>query len=100
MLEWRIELDHGWNWKPGVLGRGLKHALPPDLWSALERTYTGPGIEDNWETLLEIVMLFRRVAQEVGQTLRYDYPQDLDRGVSAYLEEARHLPHPQEGAPS
>jgi aminoglycoside 6-adenylyltransferase len=93
MLEWRVELDHGWTWKPGVLGRGLKQALPPDLWSALERTYAGPGIEDNWEALFEMTTLFRRVAQEVGHALEYTYPQELDRGVSAYLEETRYQPH-------
>jgi aminoglycoside 6-adenylyltransferase len=100
MLEWRIELDYGWTWKPGVLGRGLKRALPPDLWSALERTYVGPGIEDNWEALLTITWLFRRVAQEVGQALEYTYPQELDRGVSAHLEETRHLPHQPDGTQS
>jgi aminoglycoside 6-adenylyltransferase len=93
MLEWLIELDYGWTWKPGVLGRGLKRALPPDLWSALERTYVGPSIEENWEALLTITALFRRVAQEVGHALGYAYPEELDHGVSAYLEEARHLPH-------
>jgi aminoglycoside 6-adenylyltransferase len=92
MLEWRIELDHGWTWKPGVLGRGMKRALPPDLWSALERTYAGPGIEDNWEALFAATALFRRVALEVAQALGYSYPQELDRGVSAYLEATHHLP--------
>jgi aminoglycoside 6-adenylyltransferase len=99
MLEWRIELDRGWTWKPGILGRGLKSALPPDLWSALERTYAGPDIEETWEALLTITALFRRVAQEVGQALGYTYPEELDRGVSAYLQEARHLPHQQDGTP-
>ncbi|HUY75480.1 MAG TPA: aminoglycoside 6-adenylyltransferase [Ktedonobacterales bacterium] len=92
MLEWRIELDHNWMWKPGVLGRGLKHTLPPDLWSALDRTYVGPEIEDNWEALFAMTALFRRVALEVGQALGYTYPQEVDRGVSAYLEEAHNTP--------
>lgn len=93
LLEWRIELDHGWSWKPGVVGRGLKRYLPSDLWSAFERTYTGPGIEENWEALFAMTALFRRVAIEVGQALGYSYPQELDRGVTAHLEEARQLPH-------
>ena len=92
MLEWRIELDHDWSWKPGVLGRGLKRALPPDLWSAFERTYAGPGIAENWDALFATTALFRRVAREVGQALGYAYPEELDRGVSAYLDEAHHLP--------
>jgi aminoglycoside 6-adenylyltransferase len=92
MLEWRIELDHDWSWKPGVVGRGLKRHLPPDLWSALERTYVGPEIEQNWEALFAMTAFFRRAAMEVGQALEYGYPVELDRGVSAYLEEVRRLP--------
>lgn len=93
LLEWRIELDHGWTWKPGIVGRGLKRALPPDLWSAFERTYVGPGIEENWEALFAMTALFRRAAIAVGQALGYTYPQELDDDVTAYLEEARRLPH-------
>ncbi|HEU5347674.1 MAG TPA: aminoglycoside 6-adenylyltransferase, partial [Ktedonobacterales bacterium] len=92
MLEWRIELDRDWSWKPGLLGRGLKRTLPPDLWAALERTYAGPGIEENWQALFAATALFRRVAREVGQALGYDYPEEVDRGVSAYLDEAYRLP--------
>ena len=28
MLEWRVEIDHDWAWRPGVLGRGLKTCCP------------------------------------------------------------------------
>lgn len=93
LLEWRIELDHDWSWKPGVVGRGLKRALPPDLWAAVARTYAGPDVEENWNALFAMTALFRRVANEVGQALGYTYPQELDSGVTAYLEEARRLPH-------
>lgn len=91
LLEWSIELDHDWSWKPGVVGRGLKRALPPDLWLAFERTYAGPGIAENWDALFTTTALFRQVAREVGHALGYTYPVEMDRGVSAYLEEGRHL---------
>lgn len=32
MLEWRVELDHGWSESAGNLGEGLKKRLPPDTW--------------------------------------------------------------------
>lgn len=92
MLEWRIEIDRDWSWKPGLLGRGLKRTLPSDLWVALEQTYAGPGIEENWQALFAMTALFRRVAREVGQALGYAYPENLDRDVSTYLDEAYHLP--------
>jgi hypothetical protein len=32
LLEWRIEIDHNWSWKPGATGRGLKKHLPSETW--------------------------------------------------------------------
>jgi aminoglycoside 6-adenylyltransferase len=92
MLEWRIEIDHEWALKPGVFGRGLKKLLPPDTWLALERTYVGPEIEENWESLFQLTALFRQVAREVGDALGYAYPREVDEHVSAYLNEIRALP--------
>lgn len=84
LLEWRIELDHGWSVRPGVNGRGLKRWLPAEIWSDFANTYVGPDIEDNWIALFHLAALFRRVAAEVGTALGYPYPQPLDDRVSAY----------------
>lgn len=92
LLEWRIELDHDWSLKPGVAGSGLKKLLPAGIWSALERTYAGASIEENWEALFSTTSLFSSVARAVGAALGYDYPAELDSGVTAYLEEVRKLP--------
>jgi aminoglycoside 6-adenylyltransferase len=86
MLEWRMEMDHQWSVKPGPYGRGLKRWLRPDLWAELESTYTGAGLEANWEAMFRTVALFRRVAIEVGDHLGYAYPQDMDRRTVAYLQ--------------
>jgi aminoglycoside 6-adenylyltransferase len=91
MLEWLIEIDHGWSVKPGPYGRRLKNWLRPELWSELEATYTGAGLEANWEAMFRTIALFRRVAIEVGERLGYAYPHDLDRRAVAYLERVRNL---------
>lgn len=91
LLEWRIELDHGWSVRPGVLGRDLKRRLPPETWSEFERTYVGPGLEENWAALYRTIALFRRVAREVGSALGYAYPQQLDEKMCGYLDEIRRL---------
>lgn len=88
VLEWRMEIDHHWSVPAGVLGRGLKKRLPPDLWDQLEHTYAGAGIADNWEALFRTIDLFRRAAIDVGEQLGYAYPHDLDRRVTAYV---RHM---------
>ena len=91
MLDWRTELDHGWSVPTGVLGRGLKKRLPPEIWSGLESTYVGAGIEENWDALFRTLALFRQVAVEVVDHLGYAYPHDMDRGVVAYAHQVRRL---------
>jgi aminoglycoside 6-adenylyltransferase len=91
MLEWLIELDHGWSVKPGPYGRRLKRWLRPELWAELESTYTGPEPEANWEAIFRTIALFRKVAREVGSRLGYAYPEELDRRAVAYLTKVRNL---------
>jgi len=92
LLEWRVEADRDWSWKPGVAGRALKQHLAPETWAELEATWVGAGSEENWEALFATTALFRRVAREVGHTLGYDYPQEVDQRVTGYLKEVRDLP--------
>jgi aminoglycoside 6-adenylyltransferase len=92
MLEWRMECDYQWSAPAGVLGRGLKGRLPPELWLELEQTYVGAGLEENWEALLRTMALFRRAATEVAERLGYVYPLAMDEGVSAYVREVRLTP--------
>ena len=91
MLEWRVEIDHQWSVKPGTYGRRLKKWLSPDLWAELENTYTGAGLEENWEAMFRTIALFRKVAIAVGDRLGYVYPHDLDRRTVAYLHKVKNL---------
>lgn len=92
MLEWRIEIDHGWSVRPGVHGRGLKTLLPTSIWSDLADTYTGAGIENDWTALWRTTALFRRIAREVAGDFGYIYPQNVDDRVSAFLGEVESMP--------
>ena len=91
MLEWRLEIDHKWSVKPGPYGRRLKQWLRPDLWTELESTYTGAGLDANWAAMFRTIALFRKVAIEVGDRLGYPYPHDLDRRAVAYLQKVKNL---------
>ena len=91
MLEWRMEIDQQWALKPGANGKGLKNVLHPEVWSELENTYVGAGIEENWQALFRTLDLFRRVATEVGEHFRYAYPRETDERVAAYLNKIRSL---------
>lgn len=91
-LEWRVEMDHNWSVPVGFLGKGLKKHLPPETWAALEQTYAGASIEDNWKALAQTMDLFRKVAEEVGMNLGYAYPQDFHQHILAYINHIRELP--------
>lgn len=88
-LEWRIELDREWSWRPGAFGRGLERHLPVDLAAELARTYVGTDVQDNWIALIRTTALFRRVATEVGEALGYAYPLEVDEAVTAQLDAVR-----------
>ena len=91
MLEWHAEIEHQWSLKPGPYGRRLKQYVRPDLWTELEGTYTGAGLEENWEALFRTIALMRRVASEVGKQLGYSYPDELEQRVIDYLSRVRRL---------
>lgn len=91
MLEWCMELDHGWSVKTGIFGKGLKKRLPPEIWSELEGTYAGAGMDENWDAMMKTIALFRRVAIEVGDRLGYAYPHELDRRMMVYLQKVKNL---------
>ena len=87
MLEWRMELDHGWSMPTGALGKGLKKRLSAEIWSQLQGTYAGADIADNWDALFRTMELYREVAMEVGKRLGYTYPLDLDQRVTAFVKD-------------
>jgi aminoglycoside 6-adenylyltransferase len=94
LLEWRMEIDHGWSVPAGFLGKGLKKRLAPDIWAQVEQTYVGARLADNWDALAHTMALFRQVAVEVGEHLGYAYPHDLHQRVSAYVDQIKQLERP------
>ncbi len=89
VLEWRVETDHDWSLRPGVLGKVLKKRLDPETWKELESTYVGTDLEGNWQALFATTALFRRMALEVAERLGLSYPHQLDQRMSAYLQGVR-----------
>jgi aminoglycoside 6-adenylyltransferase len=91
MLEWHMEIEHGWSIKPGPYGRRLKKWLRSDLWTDLESIYTGPKLEDNWEAIFRTIALMRKAAEEVGAEFGFDYPYEMESGVLAHINWVKSL---------
>lgn len=84
MLEWRVECDHDWSLPVGINGKGLMTRLLRDVRDDLEGTYAGIDVEANRKAMFRMIGLFRRVAREVGESLGYAYPEDLDARVTSF----------------
>jgi len=91
MLEWHYEIDHHWSVKPDLYGRGMKKWLRPDLWTELEGTYSGAGVEETWGALFKTIALYRKVAIEVGNHLGFTYPEEMERRTMAYIQKIKKL---------
>jgi aminoglycoside 6-adenylyltransferase len=88
-LEWSIEIDRGWALPLDHLGRRFEELLPSALRAELEATYAGPGIEENWDALMRLMTLFRRVAIDVGRLLGFAYPADAHDRIVAVVTAIR-----------
>lgn len=89
MLDWRVEIDHDWNHKPGTLGRGIQRVLPAELWREVEASYVGSDVDENWDAMLRMMAVFGVAARDVGAALGYRYPQELDDGVTEHVRRMR-----------
>lgn len=89
LLEWHLEIEHGWQVKPGNYGRRMKKWLRPDLWAALASTYVGPGIAENWQALFRLMDLMHTVGVEVGEKLSFTYPETIEQRMRVYLHRLR-----------
>jgi aminoglycoside 6-adenylyltransferase len=92
MLEWYMQIGHGWQVRTGAYGRNLRHKLPPDIWVELEHTYCGAEAQDNWDAFYATIALFEKVARAVGADLGFEYPQDLHNRCLSYYRWIQALP--------
>jgi aminoglycoside 6-adenylyltransferase len=91
MLTWQMEIEQGWSVKPGPYGRSIKRWLRSDLMKRLESTYTGSGLDANWQALFQSIALFRIAALDVSTLMGYTYPQEPEQRVVAYLNRVKKL---------
>jgi aminoglycoside 6-adenylyltransferase len=89
MLEWRAETDRAWAYAPGNLGKRMRQVVDERTWAEVEATFGGASMDEGWSALFAMLRLFRRLAQEVGASLGFAYPQDLDDTMTEHLERTR-----------
>jgi len=92
MLTWYFGIKTDFKKVPGKSGKYIKGAVESDIWSDLEKTYSDSDFENIWKSLFIMGHLFRHLAKIVADNFGFQYPQQDDENVSAYLRRLKKLP--------
>jgi aminoglycoside 6-adenylyltransferase len=89
IIEWFIGVQCDWSVNTGVGGRWFKRYLDERTWSEYTSTFAVGEIEAHWDAFFNMVVLFRRLATSIGESLGYAYPHRLDGEMSDYYARIR-----------
>lgn len=92
MITWYTGIRTGFSTSPGKGGKYLLDQLEPDLWQQLLGTYSDANYEHTWNALFTTCDLFRDISTRVADHFAFDYPNNDDQRVSAYLIHVQRLP--------
>ncbi len=89
MIEWYIGMQHNWQVTTNKNGRYFKKYLDKKTWTALENTFCGSDIAQNWDALFQTLHLFRKLATMLATAMNYTYPYQLDNNITRYLQKIK-----------
>ncbi|MEH7353623.1 aminoglycoside 6-adenylyltransferase [Neobacillus drentensis] len=92
MINWYIGIQTNYSKSTGAFGKYLENFLEKDEWNEFVATYTDAHYEHIWIALFHMCELFRKIAVKVAHHFQFDYKNDEDHNVTAYLERIRNLP--------
>ncbi|MBV7529868.1 AadS family aminoglycoside 6-adenylyltransferase [Chitinophaga sp. sic0106] len=87
LIEWYIGSQHNWQVSTNKHGRLFPQYLTPECWSAIQATFSGAEIEDNWRALFAYTDVVHQLGTELGERLNFVYPYETERKVRIYLSE-------------
>ncbi len=93
LLEWYIGLNHEWSVSAGIYGRWFHKYLDPSVWESYRQTFAGAELESNWQALFATIELVRRLGHTLADALGFEYPDETDRRVTAYIQWIRDAAH-------
>jgi aminoglycoside 6-adenylyltransferase len=92
MLTWYFGIKTGFRKAAGKLGKYVKADVGPEVWAELESVYCDANFENIWKSLFAMGSLFRKLALFVASHFGFQYPQQDDDHVSAFLRHIKDLP--------
>jgi len=87
LLAWHTASQHGFSINLGAKNRFLKKYVSPELWTKILATYPDAGIQNIWNSLLEMTSIFHELATKLSNHLELDYNQEEANNVIEYLDQ-------------
>jgi aminoglycoside 6-adenylyltransferase len=89
MVDWYIGTNHRWNVNPGKFGKWYEKYLLPEEYQTLLGTYTNSNIDDMWDSLINMGILFQKMTIRIAHDLKFSYQSEDDEKVLVYLKRVR-----------
>jgi aminoglycoside 6-adenylyltransferase len=91
LITWHIGISHNWSINVGAYGRWFQRYLDKPTWEHYQRTFAGSSLEANWKALFETLEFVRLVGKRTANELGFNYPDEVDKKVTRYIQEIREL---------
>ena len=89
IIEWHSEARDGWLQKSPPLGKRMSSWIDQPTRDALQGVFAHFDAGDSWKSLLHTIDLFRRLAKDVAERLKFNYPESMDQHISVFIKSLR-----------
>jgi aminoglycoside 6-adenylyltransferase len=87
MIEWQVAAENNFEIAGGKL---LRLKISNQLYESILLTYVGPGLDENWRSILHMAQLFEKTASNLAATLEYTIDTGEQQRVLKYLWDRYH----------
>jgi aminoglycoside 6-adenylyltransferase len=89
MIEWDELSKTDWKGFLPELGKKMQSWVSKDTWNALHQSFAKFDEKDTWNALENTASLFRTLAHQAAAQLDYNYPNEVDKHISKFINELR-----------
>lgn len=89
MIEWNEAAKHNWNYDTYWHGKKMRSWMDKETWDKLHNAFGRFDAEDSWKALDATIDIFRRAAEQLANKLAYNYPVELDKNITEFVQSMR-----------
>lgn len=89
IIEWNIAKDHQYHIATGSHGKAFKELLSASRYERLLKTYCDGLIDNIWDSVFEMMSLFKELALEVCQEINLPFHEDEAQNLHEHLTRIR-----------